>query len=165
MELRVLLEAERDSALGQVVGRHLHVHAVAGEDPDSVLAHLAGGVGEYFVVIVQFDPEHRIGEQLGNSPRKFNKVFFRHVASLVHGAALAIGWPRIGRGYKPFSGIPQFPPRSSEFPTKCPIFSGQACWPRGGASGLQQIARAIIRTRSIWTNIPTQVYACAGDGQ
>ena len=103
MELRALLEAERDSALGEVVGRHFHVHAVAGEDADAVLAHLAGGVGEHFVVIVQLDPEHRIGEQLGHRPRKFNKVFFRHVASLFGQATQPAGRPRIGRGYKPFS--------------------------------------------------------------
>src|SRR5687767_2731692 len=110
MELRDLLEAERDSALGEVIGRHFHVHAVAGQNTDTVLAHLAGGVGQHFVLVVQFDPEHRIWEQLGHRPRKFNKVFFRHVASLFGEAARYAGKPRIGRGYKPFCRIPQFPP-------------------------------------------------------
>src|SRR5262249_21371624 len=42
----LVLVAEVDAPLGQVVGRHLDGDAVAGQDADAVLLHLARGVGE-----------------------------------------------------------------------------------------------------------------------
>ena len=58
---RALLVAVDDATAGEVVGAELHHHAVLGEDPDVVLAHLAGDVGENLVTVAQLDPEHRIG--------------------------------------------------------------------------------------------------------
>src|SRR5262245_60512863 len=73
-----LLEAEGDPTLGQVVGRHFHVDAVAGEHADAVLAHLAGGVGQDLVVVVELHPEHGVGQKLAHGPGKLDQIFFRH---------------------------------------------------------------------------------------
>jgi hypothetical protein len=42
-----------DPALGQVVGRHFDEHFVAGQHADSVLAHLAGGMAEDLVTVLE----------------------------------------------------------------------------------------------------------------
>ena len=44
--LLVLSVSVGDSPAGQVVGRQLNLHLVAGEDADVVLAHLPGDGGE-----------------------------------------------------------------------------------------------------------------------
>ena len=49
--------AEGDAALAQVVGRELERHLVAGQNADVVLAHLARGVGNQLVPVVQGDTE------------------------------------------------------------------------------------------------------------
>src|SRR3954464_7795697 len=53
-----LLVPVDDASTSQVVGGQLHHHAVLGEDPDVVLAHLAADVGENLVSVGQLDPEH-----------------------------------------------------------------------------------------------------------
>ena len=79
---RALAEAVGDAALGQVVGRHLHQHLVAGQHADAVLAHLAGGVGDDLVVVFELHAERRVGQQFADRARKFQKFFFRHSGSL-----------------------------------------------------------------------------------
>src|SRR5881392_4114906 len=61
-----LLVPVDDPTTGQVVGGKLHHHAVLGEDPDVVLAHLAADMGEYLVSVGQLDPEHGVGKGLHN---------------------------------------------------------------------------------------------------
>src|SRR4051794_36001677 len=61
------LVAVDDAPAGQVVRRQLYDHAVLGEDPDVVLAHLAADVGEHLVPVAQFHPEHRIGQRLDHA--------------------------------------------------------------------------------------------------
>lgn len=36
----------------QVVGRHFHTHAIANQNPDTILAHLAGNGGQNHVITV-----------------------------------------------------------------------------------------------------------------
>src|SRR6185312_9997761 len=55
-----LLEAVGDAALGEVVGRHLAEHLVAGEHADTVLAHAAGGMRDDLVLVLQLHPERCI---------------------------------------------------------------------------------------------------------
>jgi len=45
-----------------------------------VAAHLAGDVTEHIVSVVQFDPEHRVGEGLGDLALHFDLFLFRHAA-------------------------------------------------------------------------------------
>src|SRR3954447_12227936 len=76
---RLLLVAVDDATAGQVVGRELHDHAVLGQDADVVLTHLAADVGEHSVPVLQFDPEHRIGQRLDDATFDLDgPVFLRH---------------------------------------------------------------------------------------
>src|SRR6476659_4461794 len=75
-----LLVAVDDPTPGEVVRRELHHHAVLGEDPDVVLAHLAADVRENLVPVAQLHAEHRIGEGLHNGALDLDHAFFlRHV--------------------------------------------------------------------------------------
>src|SRR6201999_2454440 len=76
-----LLEAECDAALGEVVGRHFHIHAVSGEDANPVLAHLAGGMRQILVLVVELNPEHCVGQEFMDRPRELDQIFFRHQIS------------------------------------------------------------------------------------
>src|SRR5690606_25404359 len=61
-----LLVPVDDTPLGQVVRRHLDVDAVAGEDADEELPHLAGEEAEDGVTVVELDAELGVGEGLGD---------------------------------------------------------------------------------------------------
>src|SRR6476659_6935028 len=75
-----LLVAVDDATPGEVVRRELHHHAVLGEDPDVVLAHLAADVGQDLVTVAQLDPEHRVRESLHDGALDLDHTFFfRHV--------------------------------------------------------------------------------------
>jgi len=67
-----------DAAFGQIVGGHLHLHLVAGEDADVVLAHLAGDVCRDHVAVLQLHPEHGVGEGLLHHAFHFDYIFFCH---------------------------------------------------------------------------------------
>ena len=58
-----LAEAIGDATFGQVIGRHLDHHLVAGQHADAVLAHLAGGMGDNHVAIGAAHAEGRVGQQ------------------------------------------------------------------------------------------------------
>ena len=75
-----LFVAIGDSTAVQVVWTQLDLHAVAGQDADVVAAHLAGDVTEHIVSVVQFDPEHRVGESLGDLSLHFDLFLFSHAA-------------------------------------------------------------------------------------
>ena len=57
-----LLEAECDPTLGEIIGRHLDIDAIACQHADAVLAHLAGGMGQNLVLIIELHSKHRIGQ-------------------------------------------------------------------------------------------------------
>src|SRR4029450_10441057 len=61
---RLLPTAIGDAPAGQVIWRNLHLHPVAGDYADEVLAHLAGDVRDYLAADVEFHPKLRIGEGL-----------------------------------------------------------------------------------------------------
>src|SRR5690349_6114916 len=74
------LVAVDDAAAGEVVRAQLHHHAVLGEDPDVVLAHLAGDVREDLVPVGQLDAEHRVRERLHDAALDLDdSVLLRHV--------------------------------------------------------------------------------------
>src|SRR5581483_11529615 len=59
----------------QVVGRELAAHAVARQDADPEATHLAGHVTEHDVIVVELDPEHRVGQRLDHLALEFDLVF------------------------------------------------------------------------------------------
>lgn len=71
---------EGDPAFGQVVGCQLHCHGVAPKDPDVMLAHFPGDVGDYFMPVLKLYPELGIGEGFDNRALHFDAFFFRHKA-------------------------------------------------------------------------------------
>ena len=68
----LLFVAERYTAFGKVVGRHLHTHLVAGKNLDVMHTHLAGDVGCDFVAVFQLHAEHGVGEGLENGAVLFD---------------------------------------------------------------------------------------------
>ena len=83
--------AEHDAALGQVVGRQLQAHQVAGDDADVVLAHLAAGVGHQFVAVVQDHAVARVRQDFGHPAVHFDQFFLRHAGAFMPGLHAA-GW-------------------------------------------------------------------------
>ena len=71
---------EGDPAFGQVVGCQLHGHGVAPEDPDVMLAHFPGDVGDDFMPVLKLYPELGIGEGFDYRALHFDAFFFRHKA-------------------------------------------------------------------------------------
>src|SRR5262249_17868818 len=76
-----LLEPVGDATPGQVVGGHLAQHPVPRPHPAAVVAHLAGGVGDDLVLVVEFHAEGGVGQQLADRARELQQLFFRHSAS------------------------------------------------------------------------------------
>src|SRR4051794_33817631 len=75
-----LLVPVDDPTPREVVRRELHHHAVLGEDPDVVLAHLAADVGQDLVTVAQLHPEHGVRESLDDGALDLDHTFFfRHV--------------------------------------------------------------------------------------
>ena len=64
-----------DSTASEVVGRQLHFHLVAREDPDVVLPHLPGDLRQDLVPVVQLDAEHRARKGLGDLAFDLDLVF------------------------------------------------------------------------------------------
>src|SRR4029450_13024820 len=80
----LLFVAVDDPTSGEVVRRELHDHAVLGEDPDVVLAHLAADVGQALVPVAQLAPEHGVRESLDDGALDLDHTFFfRHVLTSV----------------------------------------------------------------------------------
>src|ERR1700722_11670320 len=78
-EDRRLLLAEDDSAFRQIVRGKLHLDAIAWEDADEMLSHLAGDDAEDLLSAVgrvQTQLEHGVGQGGGNSRLKFNRLAF-----------------------------------------------------------------------------------------
>jgi hypothetical protein len=65
-----------DPAAVEVVWRQLDADAVAGKDADPESAHLAGGVPEGLVAVVQRDPELAVPERLDDLALELDLLFF-----------------------------------------------------------------------------------------
>jgi len=79
---KVLPKPPGDSGLVQIVGRHLHLHAVADGEAHPALAHLSTDRREHQMLVVEFDAEHRAGQHRGDTAFHFDVLFF---ALFVHG--------------------------------------------------------------------------------
>ena len=77
------LGAEDDARATQIIGRKLHCHLVARQDPDVVHPHLAGYETQDDVAVFQFDPEGGVGEVLDDLALHFNQIFLCHPISPV----------------------------------------------------------------------------------
>jgi len=77
--------AERDAPFAHVVGREFERHLVAREDADVVLAHLAGGVGDQLMAVVQRDAVAGVGQHFADDTAHFDVFFLGHVGRSPHG--------------------------------------------------------------------------------
>lgn len=67
-----------DARLVEVVRRHFDVHFVAHGNPDEILPHFAGNMGENFVSVGKSDAKHRAWKHLRHISGQFYWLFFRH---------------------------------------------------------------------------------------
>ena len=67
-----------DAAFGEVVGRHLDLHLVAGEDFDVVHAHLATDVCGDLVPVFELNAEHGVAEGFDDGSVKLYGCLFCH---------------------------------------------------------------------------------------
>src|ERR671936_146897 len=72
----VLALAVDDPAAAEVVRRNLDLHAVAGIDADPVAPHLAGGVAEGLVAVVERDLVHAVAEGLDDLALELDLLLF-----------------------------------------------------------------------------------------
>src|SRR3970282_972360 len=85
-------ESEGDAAAGQVVGRKLDLHAIAGVEADVVCAHLPRDRGEHAVTAIELHPEHRGGERFDDLAFNLDLLFLgRHLSSCKNRARTR-GW-------------------------------------------------------------------------
>ena len=74
-----LAETVNDAALGEVVGRHLHLHAITIGETNEALAHFSGDVCEHGMLVGELDVEHRSREYVRDLAFDFDCLFLRHV--------------------------------------------------------------------------------------
>lgn len=79
--LFALAQAPGDAPFVQVVGRHLHLYAVSGGEPDELFAHLATDSGEDEMFVIEFHPEHGTGKNSVDAAFHFNVLFFHQLLS------------------------------------------------------------------------------------
>ena len=78
-ELPALFLAKHNPPFGEIVGRKLDLHAVAGEDADEMLSHFARDNAQNLRLgIVQLKLEHRVGQRGDDSRFNFNGLGFGH---------------------------------------------------------------------------------------
>src|SRR5438132_13545374 len=90
----LVLVAEVDPTLAQIVGGHFDRDPVAGEDADAVFLHSTGRIGQRLVPIVELDAKSRVGEQLLHGAVELDQIFFSQTDLLVKGTG-APKHPRI----------------------------------------------------------------------
>ena len=73
-----LSPAVGDAALAEVVGGDLDGDAVAAQDADVVLAHLAGDVGGHDVAVFEFHAEGGVRQRLHDGAFHLDVLFFCH---------------------------------------------------------------------------------------
>src|SRR5229473_8510614 len=72
--LAALLVAIHNPAARQIVRRKLHGDFVSRQNPDEILAHLAGNVRQNLVLVFQLNAEHRVRQRLDHRGHDLNGV-------------------------------------------------------------------------------------------
>lgn len=80
----------------QIVWRQLNGHLVTCEDPDVVLSHLAGQVGQYFVTVAYLNLEGGITHTFNYGSIDWDHIFFgNNVTSFPRRASAGAYAPRV----------------------------------------------------------------------
>src|SRR6267378_3407051 len=72
--LQILLVAIHNPATRQIVRRKLHRDLVTSQNPNEILAHLAGNVRQDLVLVFQLNAKHRVGQRFNHRGHDFNGV-------------------------------------------------------------------------------------------
>src|SRR5581483_12163969 len=83
------LVAKGDASPREIVGRHGDGDAVARENANAELSHLASGGGEQPVAVVQVDAKHGAGQHFSDDAVDLNGFFFHRALPLCFRAALS----------------------------------------------------------------------------
>src|SRR5271155_1768549 len=75
-------EAIGNAPFGEVIGSHFDHHLIAREHADAVLAHLARGVGDDLMAVLQEDPEGGVWQQFADCAFEFQQFFLGHSSSI-----------------------------------------------------------------------------------
>src|SRR5262249_22834989 len=75
---RIALVAEADAATLEIVRRHLDDHPVADAGADAEFTHLAGGVRQHFMLVVELHAEIAVRQNLRDGPVELEQLFLRH---------------------------------------------------------------------------------------
>src|SRR5271157_3575827 len=67
-----------DASPRQVIRRKLNRNLVSRQDADEILAHPPRDVREHLMLVLQFHPEHGIGQRLDHRRHHLNRVFLTH---------------------------------------------------------------------------------------
>ena len=71
---------ERNASLGQIIGRELKRNLVASENSDVMLAHLAIGISDKLMAIIELDAITGVRKHFKHLTGHFNKIFFCHTS-------------------------------------------------------------------------------------
>jgi hypothetical protein len=82
-DFHALLSSIHDPPPAQVVRREFYGDFVSGQDLDEMHSHFAGNMRQHPVPIVQFNPEHGIGQGLHDRSFNGNHLFFGHGSSFL----------------------------------------------------------------------------------
>src|SRR4051812_8158621 len=88
------LVTEGDPSARQIVRRDRDGDAIAGENSDAKLSHLAGGGGEQLMAVVEIDAKHRAWKHLADDPLDFNRFLFHSCLWRESRGLEAAGWHR-----------------------------------------------------------------------
>lgn len=88
---------EGDASFGQVVRRQLNRHPVTSEDPDVMLPHLTGQVGQHFVTLAYFYFECSVTHTFNHSSIDRDHVFFWNDVTSFPRSAQAAAYKRVFR--------------------------------------------------------------------
>jgi hypothetical protein len=97
MGLRILAQAIGNTGFGQIVGGPFKTDTVADGEAHKVPPHLAGDMGQDFVLIIQHDAEHGAGQNRLDRPFQFNGLFTTHILHCMDFPAL--GAPKTAYGF------------------------------------------------------------------
>jgi hypothetical protein len=81
----LILVAEDQSPLFQIIGRYFYRHAIPSQRLDSVLFHSPGCVGYQLVSVIELNAITGIGQNFCYETLEFQKFFFCHVIFLLNG--------------------------------------------------------------------------------
>ena len=76
-----LLMAKCYSPAGEVIWRHFDVDPITDHNPDAKLAHLAFGLRDDLVLVLELHLEHRVGQLFHDRARGLEQILFQNMVS------------------------------------------------------------------------------------